>query len=335
MRIVLFASGFNGYDKSIKKALQFSGHEVFHYAYRSDRYSTKFHNRLLHKMKYSLNSSYEIDRWNEKLIELCKESSPDIVFIVKGEVISPETLEWIKINTKAKVICWLMDVIKRYPEIDKLVRLYDYFYTYEPDDIAYLRKQNKNVFYLPLAYDPDNFFPIYVVQKKWDLCFIGTWSKNREEFLVSISSLLKKEKINCIFYMSYYSIFRPLSWGKCLRRKKEFDFIKQHKYFSLKEINMLFNQSKVCLNIHQEFTKNALNIRTFEIIGAGQIQLVEAFNSVKDLFNNNKTIITYNSAMDLVSKLKFALDNYKNKQHPENDHTFEARLNEILKNFNM
>ena len=44
---------------------------------------------------------------------------------------------------------------------------------------------------------------------------------------------------------------------------------------------MLFNQSKVCLNIHQEFTKNALNIRTFEIIGAGQIQLVEAFNSVK------------------------------------------------------
>ena len=36
------------------------------------------------------------------LIKKCQNLKPDLVFILKGEIIYPETLEWIKENTNAK-----------------------------------------------------------------------------------------------------------------------------------------------------------------------------------------------------------------------------------------
>ena len=96
MRIVLFASGFNNYDISIKKALQSFRHEVIHYSYRSNLYSARFYVRLLHKIKYKLNNKYETDYWNRKIIGLCEKSLPDIVFVLKGDVLYPETIDWIK-----------------------------------------------------------------------------------------------------------------------------------------------------------------------------------------------------------------------------------------------
>ena len=131
--------------------------------------------------------------------------------------------------------------------------------------------------------------------------------------------------------MNYYSFFRPFSWRKWFKRNTKYQFFKQHKYFSLKEINFLLNQSKVCLNVHQEFTKNALNIRTFEIIGAGKSQLVEDFDSVKNIFKSNKSIISYNSAKDLVSKLKIVIKNSESDCQVDHDHTFINRVNEIMR----
>ena len=330
MRIILFSSGFNGYDISIKNSLQSLRNKVKHYSYRSNCYSGNFHKRFLHKIRSKISSTYEFDRWNRGLIELCEKSCPDIVIILKGEIIYPETIDWIKKNTKSKIICWFMDVISRYSQVNKLVPLYDYFFTYEPDDIDHLKGLNPNVFYLPLAYDPNIFYPMKNVKKKWDLCFIGTWSKNREEFLLSLTALLKKEGFNCIFFMNYYSLFRPSSWIKWLLSDTKYQFFEQHEYFNLEKVNLLFNQSKVCLNIHQKFTKNALSIRSFEIIGSGQLQLIEDFNSAKKLFEDEKSITLYNTANDLVSKLKVLLNNPKCNYTNRNNNTFQSRIEEVL-----
>ncbi|MBL7086856.1 MAG: glycosyltransferase [Candidatus Cloacimonetes bacterium] len=331
MKIVLFSSGFNSYDISIKKALQILGHKVIHYSYRSACYSPRLYKRLLHRMKFKMNNNYETDVWNRKLIELSEKSEPDIVFVLKGEALYPETIGWIKRNTKAKIICWLMDVIKRYSQIERLVPIYDYFFTYEPDDILFLKSLNKKIFYLPLAYDPDIFFKMENVVKKWDLCFIGTSSKSRENFLLAISKLLKKEKFNCIFFLNYYWLFRPNSWGKWFKRNTKYKYFKNHAHFSLEEINLLYNQSKVCLNVHQEFTKNALNIRTFEIFATGRPQLVEKFDSIKLFYNSSKAILTYKTYKEAVSKLKTVLNNSENDYPIGQNHTFESRMKELLK----
>ena len=115
MKIVLFSSGLNNYDLSIKTYLNQNGHLVDHFSYRSNLYSSDFITRLKHRTHYKINDKYETDHWNACLIKKCQNLKPDLVFILKGEIIYPETLEWIKENTNAKIICWLMDVIKRYP----------------------------------------------------------------------------------------------------------------------------------------------------------------------------------------------------------------------------
>ena len=163
--------------------------------------------------------------------------------------------------------------------------------------------------------------------EKWKVFFFAIFSSIFFKFAAGVPGLelkiKEKELINCIFFMNCYSFFRPSSWKKWFKRNTKYQFFKQHKYFSLEEINLMLNQSKVCLNIHQEFTKNALSIRTFEIIGSGQLQLVENFDSAKALFKNSNIIITYNTVKDLVSRLKMLLLN-PNFTHPtEPDHTFE------------
>ena len=94
---------------------------------------------------------------------------------------------------------------------------------------------------------------------------------------------------------------------------------------------MLFNKSKVCLNIHQDFTNNALNIRTFEILGSGAYQMIENFDSTLTLLNDDSSIIRYDSPEDLVKKLKEILLNYRNRKFENKNHTFEGRLNQVFK----
>ena len=332
MRIILFSSGFNNYDSSIKKYLEKKGHKVFHYSYRSNIYSNNFLIRLRHKIYSKINIKYESDYWNGQLKDLCKESSPDIVFIVKGEILYPDTLDWVRANTRAKIVCWLMDVIKLYPRIEALLNYYDYIFTFEPDDIDYLKQFNRNTFHLPLAYDPDNFYNMENIEKKWDMTFVGSWRKSREKFLIKISKLIAKENINVLFLMNYYSLFNPLTCGKWFKRNTVYRYFRNHDYLSLSEINLLFNQSKVCLNIHDTITNNALNIRTFEILGSGGVQLIENFETAKTLFSNYSSIIKYNSPEDLVKKLKKVLLINKNKNYLSSEHTFEHRLNQM---FNM
>lgn len=331
MKIVLFSSGLNNYDLSIKKYLNENGHKVNHFSYRSNLYSSNFFIRVKHKIYHRINNKYETDYWNACLIKQCENSTADLIFILKGEIIYPETLKWIRENTDAKIICWLMDVIRRYSEIERLLKYYDYMFTYEPDDIDYLRRFNPETHYLPLAFDPKVFFQMDNVEKKWDISFIGTWSRSREDFLIEISKLLEKESLNIVFYLNHYSIFKPLTWRKWLKRKSLYKFFKNHDYFSLSKINMLFNQSKVCLNIHQDFTNNALNIRTFEILGSGAYQLIENFDSTLELLNDDSQIIRYDDPKDLVKKLKKILSNYEDVKSVSGNHTFKDRLNELFK----
>jgi spore maturation protein CgeB len=335
MKIVLFSSGMNNYDLSIKRYLNNNGHKVGHYSYRSKLYSSDFFTRLKHKIYFKINNNYESNDWNACLIKKCKEFNPDLVFILKGEIIYPETLKWIRDNTDAKIICWLMDVVKRFPQIERLLKYYDYMFSYSSDDIDFLRSFNPETHYLPVGYDPKVFFKMDDIKKKWDLSFIGTWSRNREDFLIKVSKLLEKESLDIVFYLNNYSLFRPSTWRKWLKRKSLYKFFKNHSYFSLSEMNILFNQSKVCLNIHQDFTQNALNTRTFEILGSGAYQLIENFDSTLELLKNDSTIIRYNGPEDLVKRLKEILINFENKKYVNDNHTFEHRLSQLFEIINL
>ena len=67
MKIVLFSSGLNNYDLSIKTYLNQNGHIVDHFSYRSNLYSSDFITRLKHRTHYKINDKYETDYWNALL----------------------------------------------------------------------------------------------------------------------------------------------------------------------------------------------------------------------------------------------------------------------------
>jgi spore maturation protein CgeB len=328
MKIILFSSGFNSYDISIKKVLKNRGHDVNHLSYRSDLFSGSFWKRLLYKFKNKINNNYESDFWNFKLIELNNKHKPDLIFILKGDIIYEQTFKLLKQNN-TKIICWFMDVISLYPHIKNNLKFYDHFFTFEPDDILDLRKFNKNVHYLPLAFDSEVFFYKKSI-KKWDFTFVGSYSKNRENFLLDLSNRLLKEDLKIAFFFNYYSFSKPSTWQKYFNKNKSYRYFQTHKYFSLDEINNIFNQSKICLNIHQSFTNNALNIRTYEIYGSGQIQMIENFISLKNSNFKKGSILKYKNMDELVDNIKYTLKNYEQKKYSDNKNQFHERIDRIF-----
>ena len=70
------------------------------------------------------------------------------------------------------------------------------------------------------------------------------------------------------------------------------------------------NDSKISINIHTESMDNyAGNIRMFEITGLKSCMLIENFENLKDLFQDEKEVVTYNSLDDLKDKISYLKNN--------------------------
>ena len=99
------------------------------------------------------------------------------------------------------------------------------------------------------------------------------------------------------------------------------------------------NNSKLSLNIHAEaMGDTAGNIRLFEITGMQSCMITENFENIRDLFEPDKEIITYNNFNDLKEKIQY-LKNNMNYVHEVStnghkrlirDHTDKVRSAEYL-----
>lgn len=74
----------------------------------------------------------------------------------------------------------------------------------------------------------------------------------------------------------------------------------------------LYHRSKICLNIHVESNKD-LNPRTFEILGAGALELVDTREDFRQLIPG-KDLVVYKDEDDMISKIDHILSHYEDYQ---------------------
>ena len=82
-----------------------------------------------------------------------------------------------------------MDVIKRYPEIERLLKYYDHMFTMITDDVNYLRRFNLRLI-ICHCIDSKNFFKLRIL-RKMGFKFYWNMVKNRG-FLIKVSKLLER-----------------------------------------------------------------------------------------------------------------------------------------------
>lgn len=328
MKILLTGNTFHGYDVDLKNALLELDHEVvelFNNIHGPYNQINNVHKKwaygiLPQKLNFNYLINLSIAEYNKKLIQLNNTIKFDLIIFIGAKTVTEKTLSEIK----SKKVLWFMDGVKYYEKLLPKFNYFEHVFIFEPTDLNYLKENNiHNVSILNLGFNKKRFFPIQD-SIKYDFSFVGSYYPNREEIL----NFVNNNNSNGVIYGDFKKSIYPKL--KAVNAKSQ---------INIKQTNSLFNQSFCNLNIHHPQSIEGLNVRTFEILGSGNLQFVENKKNALDFFEDGKDLIFYDSKEELLEKIQFYLSN---KSLAENIringynnaikyHTWTNRMEQLIK----
>ncbi|MCX5704220.1 MAG: glycosyltransferase, partial [Candidatus Omnitrophica bacterium] len=204
---------------------------------------------------------------------------------------------------------WVIDThVSDYEWKPEKAKIFDFIFVAQKCGMDRLKKDGiKNVFWLPLACDPD-IHTRYEVAKEYDMSFVGSisHSKKRIDYLSFLKKSLKGKNI----------------------------FIGQA---SPEETAMIYAKSKLVLNMS---VADDINMRVFEVLACGRPLVTDDLRNKgqRELFGDKPPFIIYRSKRDLLKKIKYYLCNEDKseeiaragRQEAINKHTYLHRMGEII-----
>lgn len=348
MRILINGPNFHNYNDMIGQGFQKFGHEIIISNWPDLTENVLYNLKVLAYNKIytnfdSTNAIYIfkkdlIANYNKLLIEQIQTFKPDLVFTLKGDILFPETVKYIKENTNSFHAIWCYDSALRYSNVLNGAKYYDLFYTYEPSDIPELKKYAKNPKFLPMGYDPNLYHKLESRKVEIDICFIGNLNGYpfRKKILEEITT--KYKNLNIQIWGKSWTWYNPKLIYEYKFKRKNLGSCINNYYVSSPTINAIYNTSKICINIHHPQSVDGLNPRTFEILGAGAFELVDYKSSLDGLFDIGSEIELYRDTNELLSKIDYFLNNTDERKKIAKrgynkvlkDHTYQNRVNSIL-----
>ena len=294
------------------------------------------------EINYNLFEDIIID-YNKKLLQEVSAIQPDVLLVLKGNILLSETLEKIRKASDVILVLWSYDSALRFSNVLKGGKYYHIFYTYEPTDIQGLRKYGIQANFLPMAYDPDTHFKLEDETYSRDISFVGVLNTypTRKKILELIIS--RHKNLDLEIWGTAWTWYNPfLQYEYKIKRRALGKHI--HNYnIPPEEVNKVYNATKICLNIHHRQSKEGVNPRTFEIIGAGAFQLIDYKKELEDMFDIGREIVCYKNEADLLDKIEYYLENEdeRNKiarrghEIVKKKHTYKHRAETILSDVEM
>jgi hypothetical protein len=240
----------------------------------------------------------------------------------------------IKHKTGAFVIFWFIDSISRHKGFFNAIPYCDYAITYKKSDNEFFTSRRINNSFLPLFFDPECYFKKNTL-KTLDIFFVGAL-KSRISFLNEMAKEIDHLNLNIAFY-------GRLSRFYILTTKHQNPwFYKYHfnRSLSHKDINDLYNSSRLCINLQPSQATDALNIRTFEIFGSGALLLTDGnYKLLSEYFNIGVDLIRFDSIDELIGIIidyfgpqKLYVYNSINQEGSKTriNHTVDNRVKEVM-----
>lgn len=262
---------------------------------------------------------------NIHLLNYVKKLNPDMVFVVKGETLFPDTIK--AIQRRCRIVNWFVDPIVSFndPNVMATVSKYDLFFAKDPAVVNVLRLAgHNNLRYLPEGYDSECYKKV----------------KSQKNYSADVS-LMGYQYDYRMMFTSNLSEFDLKLWGKIVGDKTLFPDIDRYavnRYMSVEEKNIIFNSTKINLNIHHAGEVNSANVRLFEICGSGGFQIVDYKPCLEEFFKIGKEIVCYKDMDDLKKKIKYYLAHEKERKNIAeaghrraiNDHKIQDRLKQLM-----
>jgi spore maturation protein CgeB len=273
--------------------------------------------------KFMLNSASRT-LVNNDLIWKCKAENPELVLILKGEIILPDTIRLLKALGVKCVAYWWFDDPFDYTSIHRNLtdafREADAFFCFDQEYIPRVQDLGVlNVFLLPNASN------VQMIegrtnndQKEFDLCFVGSCNNERARQLMELSD--------------YSILVGGPYWGDNLQEVKNFQVM--DKVISPDEFGACYRRAQIGINFHSSNCKSALNSRTFDISANGVFQLVPKLSAAKECFEIDEELVLYESIEELIEKIDYFLHEkvlreqigYRAHLRTVSEHTYEHRM---------
>lgn len=334
--VLIVGPNFHDFNQYIERAFVNLGWDVAIVAY-----DTPIHPYTdVNKIQYKLSNDKEKLKiqsrrlFSDKVLALFESVRPQIVYMLNGEMLMPETIQFMKLSSK--VIVWLFDSITRLPYCWDILPLCDKVFCYEQEDISLIHdKLSINADFLPQAVEPTAYFKIGDYKKTWDVVFAADmWkSPRRKQLIQTVVNNFPNQNIRV------WGVYKPWYKGfwKCLTRERRDVYTNCNA--STEQLNFDYNKAKIVLNIHNEQQTNGANPKVYEIAATGSYQICDANPYIESLFPNGEVGL-YHNEKELIEQINWALDpanewerESKAKQAQDivlSSHTFANRISQVL-----
>lgn len=270
---------------------------------------------------------------NDLLLDLIKKDAPDLIVIIKGLYVHPETLLRIK-EISPLTMVFIFNNENPFTDVDtntnpwvrSTIKYYDAYFTYGHFLVEPLKKAGaKRVEYLPFAYDPELFYPVTptpedVAVYGSPIAFIGTFDKEREWWFNHL--------------LDYPLAIWGSGWEKAnskLRAKWRGKRVYGGEY------SKVCSCSGIVLNFLRKYDIPSHTARTFEVPACKAFMLATRTPEHQEFFEEGREADYFSSPQELIRKINFYLERADlRKEIAERAykkvfrHTYEARARRIL-----
>lgn len=341
MKLLILSYPFYGYGKMISESFKSMNCSVkyFSYGYPSSGIKNVFKYSLPRKIGFDVEVKLR-EVLAKKVLQYINKFKPDSILLIRGDFLSDTLIEGIK-NAKKKpqLNVWVMDGINRLPNLIKFKDSIDNWFVFEPTDIMNLKKTyNIKSHFLPLAFDPKYYRPLKDSSNyklKANISFIG--SIKDKERIHSLNKLCKWSNKKGFDFKIVTANYRMRNFHLLYPKRYLWSNLYKNN-LSHEEINVLYNNCNININIHKNQSIEGLNMRFFEILGSGGLQLVEEKKAQEYLgLFSNSDFLTYSCFEDMIEKIAYSIQKPEETLFIRNNalkkakkHTFDNRAKEIL-----
>jgi spore maturation protein CgeB len=279
---------------------------------------------LYHILKNLFARLYAI-YFNTKLLLISLYIRPELIFVIKGEIIFKNSIILLKKN-KIKVAVWWQDDPIKYKNLLNHYKFYDEFFIFDMSYSEELYKHNvKVVTWLPFAFNES------LLQsqsrntgiKDYDIVFAGSAYDERIAFFEKIVNLGFKIKL----------IGNLWKKSKLLSDKAVL-----FPNISPEEIFKHYTGAKIGININHDQSITGVNCRTFELCGFGVFQLTDFRKDLATLYDIGEEVVVYKNIDDLLNKVIYYLKNdaerekiaAAGRERTIKDHTYQKRIRYVI-----
>lgn len=346
-KIVINSPRFYGIDEAIGEAFEATGFRtiLLNYGVKITIQETisRRAGSKIPQLKPVLNPilRHYLQKENDELLGTVRREKPDLLFIIKGDHLFPETLRELKKIVSCPIIAYIWDDPFysyaglfsddfRKKNFEKGMHLYDYIFVYDTYYVEQIQKRGiSNVGYLPLAADPNRYKKITLSEEDagiygYDISFVGVPYPNRIEILESLNhyNLGVFGDGWAEYYWTRGKTTPPFYRGRATGEK----------------VAKIYLSSKIVLNIHDPEAREGLNTRTFDILACGASELVDHKKNLGMHFKIGEEIVAFRDTHELLELVGYYLKNddllknisAKGRQRVLNEHTWDHRVNSIM-----